>query len=100
MKQKTYTVISSLYANGAAYKEIARQDFASAADAVAAAKANINSKTSVVLRPNFNEKDERGRVYFREWRSFNGSQLEETIFPPVDISDPCPHSADEIFPLL
>ena len=35
---------------------------------------------AVTVRPNYNEKDERGR-FFREWRSFNGGALEEIRFP-------------------
>lgn len=30
----------------------------------------------VIIRPNYNEEDSRGR-YFREWRSFNGEQFRE-----------------------
>ena len=32
---------------------------------------------AVIVRPNYNERDAKGR-YFREWRSFNGSPLKET----------------------
>lgn len=31
----------------------------------------------VIVRPNYNETDDQGRRFFREWRSFNGSTLEE-----------------------
>lgn len=32
---------------------------------------------AVIVRPNYNERDSKGR-YFREWRSFNGSPLKES----------------------
>lgn len=42
---------------------------------------------AVLVRPNYNEKDEKGH-FFREWRSFNGEPLKETRFnlhhPPCD----------------
>lgn len=35
---------------------------------------------SVIVRPNYNETDETGKRYFREWRSFNGEPLREVKF--------------------
>lgn len=35
---------------------------------------------SVVVRPRYNEKDEKGS-YFREWRSFNGEPFKECRWP-------------------
>lgn len=34
---------------------------------------------SVIVRPNYNETDEKGG-FFREWRSFNGEALKEVRF--------------------
>lgn len=34
---------------------------------------------SVIVRPNYNEKDEKGE-FFREFRSFNGEPLKEVRF--------------------
>lgn len=31
----------------------------------------------VIVRPNYNEADEKGNTFFREWRSFNGDDLKE-----------------------
>lgn len=46
-----------------------------------AAKSLADSKLgkglSVILRPNYNETDENGKRYFREWRSFDGEALRE-----------------------
>jgi hypothetical protein len=33
----------------------------------------------VIVRPNYNEEDEKGH-FFREWRSFNGEKLTEVRF--------------------
>lgn len=40
---------------------------------------------SVVVRPNYNEEDEKGK-FFREWRSFNGEPFRECRWP-FDIND-------------
>ncbi len=32
---------------------------------------------SVLIRPNFNERDETGARFFREWRSFDGRPFQE-----------------------
>lgn len=47
--------------------------------AIDIAKENSNEGFSVIIRPNFNEEDEKGR-FFREWRSFNGSLFKEVRF--------------------
>jgi len=33
----------------------------------------------VIVRPNYNEKDDKG-TFYREWRSFNGEELKEVVF--------------------
>lgn len=44
------------------------------------AESNLANQRAVILRPNYNEVDEHGNRYFREWRSFNGEPLREVKF--------------------
>lgn len=37
-----------------------------------------NKEHVVIIRPNFNEVDENGRNFYREWRSFGGENFHET----------------------
>jgi hypothetical protein len=45
-------------------------------DATAAAKKRMAKGVCVIIRPNYNEEDPKGK-FFREWRSFNGEAFKE-----------------------
>jgi hypothetical protein len=52
------------------------QTFSSLTQAKLLGAANKAEGKSVIVRPNYNEEDEKGR-FFREWRSFNGESFKE-----------------------
>lgn len=52
------------------------ESFYSLDTAMSVGKTKQADGVSVIVRPNYNEEDSKGR-FFREWRSFNGSPFEE-----------------------
>ena len=53
--------------------------FSTFAEAWVVGTKQVAEKMNVIVRPNYNEHDERG-TYFREWRSFNGENFKEVRF--------------------
>ena len=53
--------------------------FFSLEEAMTEGKFHCGEGRSVLVRPNYNEKDGKGS-FFREWRSFNGEALKEVRF--------------------
>ncbi len=50
--------------------------FSSLEEAMIEGKKHCGRGMSVIVRPNYNEQDERGG-YYREWRSFHGEAFKE-----------------------
>jgi len=55
---------------------LSEESYASLEEAMTSGQNQVGEKRSVIVRPSYNEEDEKGR-YYREWRSFNGSPFEE-----------------------
>lgn len=51
--------------------------FDSAEDAIKFGNTRKAEKVCVIVRPDYNETDERGRTFYREWRSFGGEDFRE-----------------------
>jgi len=70
-------IVSACTPNGNTYGE---RLFDERYPTLEAARAQGESKSalgmSVIIRPNYNERDAKGD-YFREWRSFNGEPFKE-----------------------
>jgi hypothetical protein len=74
---KTISVIASK-CNGSG-GNLHDQAYNNLLDARIAAENLRASNLSVIIRPNYNEKDADGSFY-REWRSFNGEEFQEVRF--------------------
>jgi len=59
---------------------LVERQFESLSEATAFAEEQRAPQMAVILRPSYNEVDDKGD-YFREWRSFDGSPLKETRWP-------------------
>lgn len=44
------------------------------------AQKHVGSGKAIIIRPNYNEYAEDGKVFYREWRSFNGNPFQEVRF--------------------
>ncbi len=72
----TVSVIVSRYANNRVYDRVLDVTTQNIDTAFAIGKDNARDGMSVIVRPNYNETDSKGR-FFREWRSFNGESFKE-----------------------
>lgn len=73
----TITVIVSRFTNNRIYgPRLLDVKTQSLDDAFAIGKDKTADGMSVIVRPNYNETDSKGR-FFREWRSFNGEPFKE-----------------------
>ena len=71
--------------NYTAYDRISEKSFDGfnpfeVAKAVRVANSSRKAGISVLLRPHYNETDEEGKRFYREWRSFDGGEFKEVRF--------------------
>lgn len=84
MNNTITVIVSKCYTNRegvqCAYGDrIVDESFSDVAQATSRARKETREGVSVIVRPNYNEKDADGE-FFREWRSFNGEPLKEVRF--------------------
>lgn len=53
------------------------ETYDSVEEATKQAETHLRANVSVIVRPNYNETNDKGERYFREWRSFHGEPLRE-----------------------
>lgn len=85
---KTFTVVVSKYSNGSSYELILEKTaaYTAAYDAEAVLAlidmgcSYMGIGKSVLIRPDFNEVDGNGNVYYREWLSVDGQPFKVRTF--------------------
>lgn len=71
---------SSNVAGTIVFEQLQKLDFENLVEATIAAVRLAKHGFAIIIRPNYNETDDAGNRFFREWRSFNGAPFKEIRF--------------------